>query len=354
MTICNFSNYSMENGIKQVSFLGTERKNTKSKRDITNDAYKSRLNSEYDNDKFTRSINIKNNTSKRSIGYKREIERKRKKIKNRVSSGLIALTISIGGIAFCSPKIENKKDIEVPAPIIEEIEETNVDKTPSQILNTEDKQEDLPTEEEINNDITPSVTPEINPEIQTSYNNLIKGIETFSKQLGCNGIELIKERIDKIAQGDIKVIDILKILWIESNGRVYDENGNILTSYTGAAFGPFQLTPDTVDYLNKYYGLYGTNEELNVFDPYDNLDACIYNLMFLKEKKEKDYEKDGSFPSGINNLMEAVLWCYHDGAWASSVSTYGYDYINKYRDLSKIDNYPDVVEYITDNDILLG
>ena len=47
--------------------------------------------------------------------------------------------------------------------------------------------------------------------------------------------------------------------------------------------------------------------------------------------------------------MEAVFWGYHDGAWASDITQNGEYYIAQYRDLSIIDNYPEVVSYITDD-----
>lgn len=180
-----------------------------------------------------------------------------------------------------------------------------------------------------------------NEDVNIAYNNLTSALETFSNQMGTDGLELIRQRVDEISKGKIDVIDVLKILWIESRGNVYDENGNILESYTNQAYGPFQLTPDTVDYINNYYGL-----NLDVMDPYDNLDACIYNLMFLKEQKETELEETGSLLTGNDDIMRAVFWGYHDGAWAEGITDHGEDYLNKYDELSAIDSYACVVDYI--------
>ena len=46
--------------------------------------------------------------------------------------------------------------------------------------------------------------------------------------------------------------------------------------------------------------------------------------------------------------MDAVFWCYHDGAWADDITKQGEDYLEKYRNLSIVDDYPEVIEYLTD------
>ena len=181
-----------------------------------------------------------------------------------------------------------------------------------------------------------------NPQLKDASDKINDALDTFSIQMGEDGLSLIKERINLLGDGEIDVIDVLKILWIESRGKVYDDEGDYLVSYTGEAFGPFQLTPDTVDYLNNYYGL---EEPLDVMNPYDNLDACILNLKFLKDKKLAD-SAEAPLPTG-ENIMDAVFWCYHDGAWADDITKQGEDYLAKYRDLSIVDSYPEVVEYIT-------
>lgn len=184
---------------------------------------------------------------------------------------------------------------------------------------------------------------ENNPNLKDASDKILSAVDTFSGQLGQDGLKLIKERVDSLGGGEISPIDVLKVLWIESNGNIYDDDGNYLVSYTGQAYGPFQLTPDTVDYLSNYYGL---DEPLDVMNPYDNLDACILNLRFLKDKKEKDSE-NSPLPTG-ENIMDAVFWCYHDGAWADDITKQGEDYLEKYRNLSIVDDYPEVVEYLTD------
>ena len=156
--------------------------------------------------------------------------------------------------------------------------------------------------------------------------------------MGTDGLELIRQRTNEITNGEIDTAEILKILWIESRGRVYDDSGNYITGYTNEAFGPFQLTPDTVDYLNNYYGL-----NLDVMNPYDNLDACIYNLMFLKDLNEQRLEENGELLTG-NDVMRAVFWNYHDGAWADDITKQGEDYLAMYDELSAIDEYAALYE----------
>ena len=275
----------------------------------------------------------------RSVGERRRA-RQRQQLKQRIACGLTAASVAIGGLAMGAYKFnaEPEKDLseDISTQNIKNIEDNNVES--SQV---DDYQIVFPPKIEDEN-------------VQKSYNNIMKAISTFSDDLGENGLSLIKERVNAIGDGEVNVIDVLKILWIESNGRIYDDNGNIITSYTGEAFGPFQLTPSTVDYLNYYYGLEGTDAELDIMNPYDNLDACIYNIKFLKEKKLNDFSENGVFPSEVNNLMEAVFWCYHDGAWANKVTQQGADYIEKYRNLSVIDDYQEIVDYIVSSDTFVG
>ena len=175
--------------------------------------------------------------------------------------------------------------------------------------------------------------------IKEQYEKLSEAIETYSEHLGEDALPLIIKKIEEIGNGTVELIDVLKTLWIESNGRIYDDSGEILKS--GAdAYGAFQVTKDTQDYLNNYFKV-----NLDVENPYDNLDACIYNLRFLHEKRSKDMEEGKQLPTG-DNLKKAIAWSYHDGAWATKISYYGQDYINKYTELSLIDQYPQVIEYI--------
>lgn len=177
-----------------------------------------------------------------------------------------------------------------------------------------------------------------NEDVKSAYDNINEALDTFSSQMGTDGLELIRQRTNEITNGEIDTAEILKILWIESRGRVYDDNGNYITGYTNEAFGPFQLTPDTVDYLNNYYGL-----NLDVMNPYDNLDACIYNLMFLKDLNEQRLEENGELLTG-NDVMRAVFWNYHDGAWADDITKQGEDYLAMYDELSAIDEYAALYE----------
>ncbi len=201
-------------------------------------------------------------------------------------------------------------------------------------------EETAPNNQEIINEINNTIASD--PELNEACDNLLCGLNTFSKQLGEDALPLINSRVEELGDGKVDTIDVLKVLWIESNGRIYDKNGDYLVSYTGEAFGPYQLTNDTVDYINNYYGI---EQPLDIMNPYDNLDACILYLRFLADKKGADLEK-GSLPTG-DNLKDAVFWGYHDGAWARHITQQGEDYLEKYRNLSAVDNYPEVVDYIT-------
>lgn len=274
-------------------------------------------------DKFESRVREEEKRQRLERRRQKEIQRK-KAFRRRVAAGLAVLS-TFGTMIGYSLNDTNKTKTTVDAPVI--VSEASV---------VEAKEEEINIHDEVVSLL------ENNPDLKSAYDKITSSIETFSNELGEDGLSLIKERVNALGGGEISAIDVLKILWIESNGNVYDDNGNYLESYTGEAYGPFQLTPDTVDYINGYFDL---EEPLDVMNPYDNLDACILNLRFLKDKKQADSE-NSTLPTG-ENIMDAVFWCYHDGAWANNITKQGEDYLAKYRDLSVVDSYPEVVEYIT-------
>ena len=274
-------------------------------------------------DKFESRVKEEEKRQRLERRRQREIQRK-KAFRRKVAAGLAVLS-TFGTMICYSLNDTNKTKTLVETPVI--VSEAPV---------AEAKEDEIDIYDDVNKLL------ESNPELKSAYDKITTSIDTFSNQLGEDGLSLIKERVNALGDGEINVIDVLKVLWIESNGNIYDDNGNYLESYTGEAYGPFQLTPDTVDYINNYFGL---EEPLDIMNPYDNLDACILNLRFLKDKKEADSE-NSILPTG-ENIMDAVFWCYHDGAWADDITEQGEDYLAKYRDLSIVDSYPEVVEYIT-------
>ena len=254
----------------------------------------------------------------------REIGLKIKQQLQKPLSYIAVLGIIFGAISGLTAKIEEKKANEITGvhnnSIVEQFNEEKIE-TAIDILNS-------------------------NPELKEEYDKIMQAINTFSEQLGEDAISLIKERVDLLGNGQVDVMDVLKILWIESNGRIYDlNNPNQILKSSSGAYGAFQITEDTQDYLNYYFGLEGTPNELDIKNPYDNLDACIYNLRFLQDKRNEDLQNGMDLPTG-NDIKTAVAWSYHDGAWATKITNYGQDYIEKYENLCKIDEYPQVVDFI--------
>ena len=257
-----------------------------------------------------------------SAGSNNEIGLKIKQQLQGPLSYIAVLGIIWGSISGLTAKIEEKKANEITVvhntSIVEQFNEEKIE-TAIDILDS-------------------------NPELKEEYDKIMQAVNTFSEQLGEDAISLIKERVDLLGNGQVDVMDVLKILWIESNGRIYDDDGELLKSISGA-YGAFQITEDTQNYLNYYFGLEGTPDELDIKNPYDNLDACIYNLRFLQDKRNDDLQNGMDLPTG-NDIKTAVAWSYHDGAWADEITDYGQDYIQKYENLSRLDKYPQIINFI--------
>ena len=185
-----------------------------------------------------------------------------------------------------------------------------------------------------------------NNDVNSAYNKISKSLQTFSEHLGEDGLALIIKRVDEIGNGKVNPLDVIKILYIESTGRMYSdvENKTILKSSAGAR-GAFQITKDTQDFVNDYYNFEGTDKELNYEDPYDNLDICIYNLRFIADKRGKELASGKELPTG-DNLNRAIMWSYHDGPWAQVITNRGEQYLKKSDSLNVIDEFPQVVDFI--------
>lgn len=264
--------------------------------------------------------------------------RKKKALRQRLGIGVSLLSLLAGGGIMAAkqnpPELKDTLVLNSPYPYVEETPENSMY---PEILDS------ITTEAPVS---TAEIILENNPEVKEQYDKIMQALDTFSAQLGQDALPLIKDRVEKLGNGRVEVIDVLKILFIESTGRIYesDGSGNILKSNSDA-YGAFQITKDTQDYLNYYYNLEGTPDELDIMDPYDNLDGCIYNLRFLNAQRSKDLENGVSLPTG-DNLKSAVAWGYHDGAWAQYITDFGADYIEKFETLSILDEYPEVVDYI--------
>lgn len=253
--------------------------------------------------------------------------RKKNKNKTRNILGFIgAGLVTIGGISFLTPS--KPVDTTPPNGIYAEAE------APEEKLQQEEVQIEPSAQQII----------ETMPEIKEQYNKINSSLNLYSEQLGEDALPLIKKRIEEIGNNRVELLDVLKVLYIESNGNIYDENGSILTSKSGA-LGAFQVTKDTEDFINNYF-----KTDLDVKNPYDNLDACIYNLRFIHAKRSDDIKTGTELPTG-NNLKHAIMWSYHDGAWAEKITNYGQDYLEKYDKLSQIDKFPQVVDLILNTDV---
>ncbi len=181
-------------------------------------------------------------------------------------------------------------------------------------------------------------------ELKNSFNEIVDTVTTFTDQLGEDGYQLIKSRLEELGEDKVTIQDVLKILTIETHGNIY-KNGKIIVSYTGKAFGPFQLTPSTISDINDSQGFTGTENELDLMDPYDNLDACIYQLKFLVDKNTKEIEDGKKLPCG-SDVKKGMAWRYHDGAYASKYSEYGKKYVDNFERLSEVEKYPELIEYM--------
>lgn len=276
---------------------------------------------------------------------KREKERAQKKAIRQI----IAITTAVSGISAAVLGIlgkdgNNTADQNIDAglnnsPYIDSYEGTTYEDVIND-LNIEINEPD--TTQEILEEIFAE-----NPDVENAYNNLSETIERFSEELGENAIPLIKDRVAVLGNGRVDVLDVLKVLHIESRGRIYDpENPDkIIKSSQSDATGAFQLKPDTVDYINYYFKLEGTPDELDVMNPYDNLDACILYLRLINSMREDDINSGKQLATG-NNIKHAMVWGYHDGPWSEEISNYAQQYIEQFDELSNIERYAEVVDYL--------
>lgn len=184
-----------------------------------------------------------------------------------------------------------------------------------------------------------------NPEVNEAYTKLNEALTRFSNQLGEDAPSLIQERVALLGNNRVDPIDVAKILYIESRGRIYDpETGDIYRNSQSGATGPFQVKPSTVDYINYYYNLTGS-DALDVENPYDNLDACILYLRLINALRVQDVAEGKELLTG-DNVKLAMAWGYHDGPWSETISPAGSDYISDFDMLSAADNYPQVINYL--------
>ena len=183
---------------------------------------------------------------------------------------------------------------------------------------------------------------EENPELKDAYEDITSAVERFSEDMGEDGYKLINKYIEEYGDGKVDKTDVYKMLYIESRGKVYDDDGNILESECHA-FGPFQITGITEE---------GTNERFETdFDkknPYDNIALHVLILRHLYEYRTKQIAEGESLPTG-DNIKHAIIWGYHDGAYADYISSHCEDYIETFDRLSKLDEYPELYDLMEGN-----
>lgn len=297
----------------------------------------------YNNDKYADTFETEQRRQEMLINRERRRKRTEEKKKARrhiiagaaIVSGISAAIINIFGGCQTKPLTPTTDTEPYNSAYIDQYEGSTYEDALDD-LNVEQTQ-DSAIEEILNN----------NPDVQYAYENLSESVSRFSDELGENAIPLIKERIELLGNGKVDILDVLKVLHIESRGRIYDpENPNeILKSSESSATGAFQLKPDTVEYLNYYFNLTGTPDELDVMDPYDNLDACILYLRIINSMRQDDIDNGIQLPTG-DNIKHAIVWGYHDGPWSKNISYYAQKYIEDFDKLSAIENYPEVVDYL--------
>ncbi len=176
-------------------------------------------------------------------------------------------------------------------------------------------------------------------EVKESYENLLGALNTLSEEIGEDALPLLKSRIEELGEGKVNLHDLVKILYIESGGHIYDEDGGLLKS-SSQATGPFQIRPIGEKDLNNRFNL-----NLDINNPYDNIDAAIIYLRFLHDQKQQQLSEGAILPTG-DNLTHAILWGYNAGAWADGLSEQTINYLAEFDKLSIVDKYPEVAAYL--------
>ena len=137
---------------------------------------------------------------------------------------------------------------------------------------------------------------------------------------------------------------MLKILYIESSGRIYNKSGGYLVNGVGA-MGPFQMKKVVEEDINRIYGGDSTGKKVNISNAYGNLNAFVLWWRFINEERVPNVKLPSSFPEHKNEKTVAA-WLYNQGAWSQSVSSEARSYMKTFDELSMLDDFPEVVDYI--------
>ena len=134
---------------------------------------------------------------------------------------------------------------------------------------------------------------------------------------------------------------------MESRGGVYKEGTKDLAeNKTSHARGPFQIKPETFEGIKER-----NKVDLDYNDAYDNLDACIYLLKYIHERRSKEVASGKTLPTG-EDFDNALAWSYHDGAYAKKVGSAGKKYVKNFASLNILRDYPEVVDYLFNQTLL--
>ena len=333
------------------------------KKHYKNHNYKKNINPQYKDDLLIKSYRIENN---------KKTAMKQLTIPQRVGAILVPLGCTIGiGLSMAAastPKDAQKPDVaaqdNIPTFVIEsdEINKTTdvskisaYQKKSDEYISAMEKEpiypayfietdETLLSEKERRQEKINQLNQllEENPELKDAYEDITKAVERFSEDMGEDGYKLINRYIEEYGEGKVDKKDVYKMLYIESRGKVYDDDGSILESECHA-FGPFQITGITEEGTNERFGT-----DFDKKDPYDNIALHVLILKRLYDLRTSEIEEGKSLPTG-DNLKHGIIWGYHDGAYADDISRHCKDYIETFDRLSLLDDYPELYDLMEGN-----
>ena len=296
--------------------------------------------------------------SSETVDYYAEAKNRQQKTRERVKnqravafiSALgLSLTGTIGTItALLSPKVDENNfstpTSSVGSPFNNDFEQDIEILTEGNNQTTEETNPTIPeTTVPVTEETIPETTvAETEPQIEETT-EIIEESNTIN-HLGEDGLAVIKASIEKNGNGSVDPIDVLKILHIESSGRIYNKNGNYLVNSVGA-MGPFQMKKVVEEDINRIYGGDSEGNKVNISNAYGNIDGFVLWWRYINEERVPNVKIPASFPAHEDDKA-ITAWLYNQGAWSTSVSSEARHYVKTFDDLSIVDKHPEVVEFI--------